>query len=261
MKLKRLLTLLLILTAVLNISWGVVGHRTIAKIADNHLSKNAKKEIKLLLGSETLPLVSTYADEIRPYEEFKYTSPWHYVNPPVGLTKQQIFTYLKETKKPNVYNAILQMQGVLKDGSKTKAEKTFALKFLVHLVGDLHQPMHVGRAEDSGGNDIAVKYRGRDTNLHGLWDSGLIDYAGLSYNEMAKIVDNAKSKEIKTWQNDPLELWIYESYEINQSLYKRAAENPNFDYTYYPDHAEIVNKRTLQAGVRLAGMLNEIFKK
>ena len=242
------------------ISWGVVGHRAIGKIAESHLSQKAKTAVSLLLGSESLAMVSTYPDEIRSYEQYAYTAPWHYVNLPHGLTYEQFSAQLIGLEKPNIYKALLNCADDLRNPAKTKDEKVFALKFLVHLVGDLHQPMHTGRSEDSGGNGIKVKLMRKDSNLHGLWDSSLIDYTGMTYTELAANCDQASNQSIKQWQKDDIVKWVYESYEISQNLYAEAAKNPEFDYNYYPNHADIVKQRINQAGVRLAGLLNDIYK-
>ena len=242
------------------ISWGVVGHRAIGQIAENHLSKNASKAVKDLLGSESLAMVSTYPDEIRPYQKYAYTAPWHYVNVAHGLTAEQFKTALTSMEKPNIYKAISNCTKDLRDPSKSKAEKVFALKFLVHLVGDLHQPMHTGRSEDSGGNNIKIKLMRKESNLHGLWDSGLIDYAGMTYKELAQTCDVITPQEIKAWQKDDVATWAFESYQMSQQLYAEAEQNPEFDYDYYPKHAEFIKKRLAQAGLRLAGLLNEIYK-
>ena len=92
----------------------------------------------------------------------------------------------------NVYKMVLSCEKELKDASKSIAAKAFALKILIHLIGDLHQPMHVSHAEDKGGNDIAIKFEGFADNLHGLWDYGLIDREKLSYSQMAADYDDAQ---------------------------------------------------------------------
>lgn len=257
---KYILPVLIVACSFMLISWGVVGHRAIGKIAENHLTPKAKAAVEKLLGTESLAMVSTYPDEIRSYQQYAYTAPWHYVNVPQGLSYEEFSKALKSTEKPNVYKALLNCVSDLKDPAKTKEEKVFALKFLVHLVGDLHQPMHTGRSEDSGGNGIKVKLMRKESNLHGLWDSGLIDYAGMTYNELAKSCDNVSAQESKQWQKDDVVKWTYESYELSKQLYEEAAQNPEFDYSYYPKHADIVKKRIAQAGLRLAGILNEIYK-
>jgi hypothetical protein len=257
---KFVFPVLLISLSITLLSWGVIGHRAIGKIAENHLTANAKMAVTKLLGSESLAMVSTYPDEIRPYQQFAYTAPWHYVNLPEGLNYQDFSAQLKSIEKPNIYKAILNCISDLKNSSKTKEEKVFALKFLVHLVGDIHQPMHTGHSEDSGGNGIKVKLMRKETNLHGLWDSGLIDYAGMSYKELAANCDVFQKKETEVWQKDDVIKWAFESYEISKQLYAEAAQNPEFDYTYYPQHADSVKKRVAQAGIRLAAILNEIYK-
>ncbi|RZK79993.1 MAG: S1/P1 Nuclease [Pedobacter sp.] len=235
---KIILPLLLMACSLTLISWGVVGHRAIGKIAEQHLSTKAKTAVGDLLGNESLAMVSTYPDEIRSYQQFAYTAPWHYVNLPHGLTFEQFSNQLTTLEKPNIYKALLNCVTDLKNPTKTKEEKVFALKFLVHLVGDLHQPMHTGRSEDSGGNGVKVKLMRKESNLHGLWDSGLIDYAGMTYTELANTCDQANNQTIKQWQKDDIVKWVYESYEISQNLYAEAEKNPEFDYTYYPNHAE-----------------------
>ena len=215
-------------------AWGVVGHRAIGKVADNHLSGKARKEIAQLLGHETLALVSTYPDEIRPYPEFAYTSPWHYVNTAVGLTQPQYESQLKSITEPTAYNSLLAQIKTLRDPTATREQKIFALKFVVHIVGDVHQPLHTGTAESRGGNKILVKFRGKDTNLHGLWDSGLIDYTGLTYLELAATVDHTDRAQIRRWQQDPPATWLFESYQLSQPLAVEAEQQPELDYRYYP---------------------------
>ncbi len=260
MKLKHFLPASVLFLSFFLLSWGVIGHRTIGKIAQNNLSAKAKLAVKNLLGTENLPLVTTFADELRPYQEFDFTSKWHYINAPEGLNYKEFVAFLKTDTIPNVYTAVLAQIKVLKDVSKSNYEKKFALKFLVHLVGDLHQPMHVSRAVDKGGNDIEVKFLNRKSNLHGVWDTGLIEYYGLSYTEMSTAFSAVSAKDIKKWQQDEITLWIYESYKISEQLYAEVEKNTDLDYDYFPNHSEIVKKRLLQGGIRLAGLLNNIYK-
>ncbi|UOG72929.1 S1/P1 nuclease [Hymenobacter tibetensis] len=259
---KRFLPVVLLLLTPLHLwAWGVDGHRAIGKIAENHLSRRTKKEIQKLLGTETLPLVSTWPDEIRYYPEFKETAPWHYVNTASGLNHDQYVQQLKAQTEPNAYSALITQLGILKDSKKTQPERLAALKFVVHIVGDVHQPLHAGHAEDKGGNDIKLKYRGKDTNLHSLWDSGLLDYQGLTYTEIAgQYEHHLRGQQVKAWQKDAPEQWLWESYQASEKIYGDAPANGDVDYKYYPAHAELMKLRIEQAGVRLAAILNETLK-
>ena len=242
-------------------AWGVEGHRAIGIIAENHLTDKARRTVAELLGGQSLAMVSTIPDEMRYLPEFKETGPWHYVNTPMGLAHDSYLATVKQQLTPNAYNVLLLKIKEMKDPAKTQAERAEALTFVVHIVGDMHQPMHTGRAEDKGGNDIKMTYRGKDTNLHSLWDSGLLDYQGLTYTELGQQYSPVPAPLLKQWQaaTDPAE-WLFESYIIAGQLYGEAAQNPNPDYRYYPAHATIVKQRLQQAGIRLAGVLNEAFK-
>jgi hypothetical protein len=257
---KRLLPLFLLLISPLSLwAWGVDGHRAVGKIAEQHLTSKARREVQRLLGTETLALVSTWPDEIRNYPEFKDTAPWHYVNTASGLSETQYLEQLRTQTSPNAYNALQAKLKELQDPAKTPAEKLAALKFVVHIVGDAHQPLHAGHAEDKGGNDIKLKYRGKDTNLHSLWDSGLIDYQGLSYTEMASQYDGPiRRRQVREWQAAAPETWFWESYQASEKVYGSAPASGDVDYNYYPAHSELMKQRIQQAGVRLAGLLNEV---
>ncbi|RZK14888.1 MAG: hypothetical protein EOO56_24000 [Hymenobacter sp.] len=260
---KKLLLALAILAALPHhlFAWGVDGHRAIGKIAEQHLTTKARGAVAALLGTQTLALVSTQPDEMRYLPEYKETAPWHYADMASGLPHDQYLQALKAQVEPNAYNVLLLKIKEMKDPAKTREQRAEALIFVVHLVGDMHQPMHAGHVGDKGGNDIKMTYRGKDTNLHSLWDSGLIDYQGLSYSEMGQQYDNVPDALRKQWQivTDPAE-WLFESYTVAGQLYTEAAQNPNPDFRYYPAHADVMKQRLQQAGIRLAAVLNEAFR-
>ena len=257
---KKIIPFAFVIFALSLISWGVIAHRTVAKIAHNHLTPKAKLAVKNLLGTEEMPLVSTYADEIRSSSKFRYTAPWHYVNLTPGLNYKEFSEALKADTSANIYNAVIKLTADLKNPNTSKEDKTFALKMIIHFIGDLHQPFHVGKAEDQGGNKIKLKFMGRDTNLHGLWDSGLVEYNGFTFTEMATALDNVSPAQIAKWQNDDITVWLYESYTIASKLYSEVKNEDSLDYTYYPKHAEIYKERIQKAGIRLAGYLNKVYQ-
>ncbi|HTN19254.1 MAG TPA: S1/P1 nuclease [Pelobium sp.] len=246
--------------AFLLISWGVTGHRSIAKIAENHLSTKTKVAVKAILGDEEMPMVSTFADEIRSNPKYREQGSWHYINLPENLNYSEFVKALKSDTSANVYNALLKMVAELKNKKTIKEERLFALKMVIHLVGDLHQPMHVSRAEDEGGNKIKLRFNYKQSNLHSIWDSGLIEYNGLTFTEMATALDNVSDAKIKEWQSDELTKWLFESYQISAKLYKEIEGKASLDYNYYPQHSKIYKERIQKAGIRLAGLLNEIYR-
>ena len=261
-KKDTLLAIAFLSISILLISWGVTGHRTVGKIAENHLTANASKAVHDLLGAETLADVSTWADEVRNEPEYKSTGSWHYINLPLGLSYSDFQKQVEGMSEANVFSALHQQEQILTDKSTTREQKIVALKFIVHFVGDLHQPMHVSRAEDKGGNTIQLNYNGQGTNLHSVWDSKLIEHEGGDYQQLAAKYDHASPAEIKQWQSDPVIKWIWESYTISSKLYAEvdAMKSRSIDDSYYTAHIGIIHERLEQAGVRLAGVLNVLFK-
>jgi len=243
------------------ISWGATGHRTVADVAYAHLTPQAKTAVNDILGSENIADISTWADDVRSQPEFRSTAPEHFLNLPLGLSRAAFYKAVIHMEKPNVYDALLLNMERLQT-TPTKEQKLRALKFLVHFVGDIHQPLHVARAEDKGGNTLQVRYDGKGTNLHTLWDSKLIETEGLSDAQLASQIDVATAAEIKQWQKDlPID-WAWESYQLSSQLYADEAKpgGNNITNEYYEKYKPVVNKRLLQAGIRLAGLLNMVFQ-
>lgn len=244
---------------VMLISWGFKGHQAVATIAENHLTPQAKAAVKDLLGTQSLSDVATWADEVRNEPAFKSTAGWHFVDLPLGLSFEEFSRQVKAQGEDNVYGAMQKARSVLTHPKASKAQKIEALKFLVHFVGDAHQPMHVSRKEDKGGNTIQVRFDNQGTNLHSLWDSKLLDHQGLSVVEMSRQFDQASLTEIKQWQADQPMQWLWESYQITTKLYAEVEKNNNIDEDYYKTHIAIIEKRIDQGGIRLAGVLNDIY--
>ena len=152
--------------------------------------------------------------------------------------------------------AIARFERILADPAAPKVERQQALKWLVHLVGDIHQPLHVGRGDDRGGNEVVVLWFGEPSNLHSVWDSGLIGRAELSSTELAEKVDIATAEEVKAWQaSTPLD-WAGESSASLDKLYLIGDRKLSFRYVF--DQWPTVEKRIAQAGVRLAGLLDRL---
>ncbi len=259
---KFLLPLFAFVLSAALLSWGVTGHRAVGKIATDHLTAEAKSAVHDLIGDTTLSSISTWPDEVRSQPAYHQTASWHFINLPLGLSYADFELKVKGMTQDNVYTALRRQEQILGSTSSTRAEKVEALKYIVHFVGDLHQPMHVSREEDKGGNTIQLNYDGNGTNLHALWDSKLIDRQGLTYEQMASTYDHATPAQIKQWQSEPLLQWIWESYQASSKLYAEvdAMKSRAIGDQYYQDHIGIVADRIEKAGIRLAGVLNTIFK-
>jgi hypothetical protein len=158
-----------------------------------------------------------------------------------------------------VYTAILKTEASLKDQNLSIPARNEALKYLIHLVGDAHQPMHISRKEDKGGNTIQVRFDNKGTNLHTLWDSRLIDHEGLSEQDIARSYDVATAAQIRQWQSDSPMQWLWESYQVSSELYVQTKSGQTIDEAYYQKYIHVTRKRVDQAGIRLAGELNKLF--
>ena len=235
-------------------SWGKTGHRVVGEIAYRHLSKKAKRKIRKLLAPEMLGMVGNFMDEIKSNPSYDSLGPWHYCTIPDGKSYQEVGT----PENGDVIMAINLFIDQIESGGLSKDQEIFALKCLVHLIGDIHQPLHVGNGEDRGGNSIDVTYFWKSSNLHRVWDSGIIDQQQLSYSEYVNWIDHPTKDEVIHWQNDGLMTWVEESISYREQVYS-LPENKKINYKYNYDNIEIINKRLLQAGIRLAGILNNLY--
>lgn len=236
--------------------WGATGHRTVGEVATLHISKKTAKAVKRLLDGASLAYVSNYADDIKSDERYRSYSPWHYANMELNET------YFKSEKNPkgDIIKAIRQCIEVLKGKKASKKERQFYLKLLVHFIGDLHQPLHLGRKKDRGGNDIKVKWFGKHSNLHRIWDSDLIESSRLSYTELAKNLPHLSSAQKKQIVSSSLSAWVAETHEITNKIYNELPKNTNLGYRYRYQNFDTLRLQLLKGGLRLAHLLDEIFK-
>jgi hypothetical protein len=256
------------------LAWGKTGHRVVAAIADTQLSGLARAHIREILGpGETLDDAANWPDEMRsaPGQFWQKTAtPWHYV------TLNGII-YDHAPPEGDALEALEHFRKVLQDPKADLADKQMALRFIIHIVGDLHQPLHVGKCCDRGGNDVKVTWFGKPTNLHAVWDSQLVDDEQLSYSELANKLERHLSDRqlIQWWDINPRD-WISESAEYRDTLYPTAADMPkprndekakaadgppvpDLSYSYVYRFTPLMEQRLTQGGVRLAAYLNAIF--
>ena len=193
-------------------------------------------------------------DEIRSDSIYDRYAPWHYCTIPDGMTYENAGT----PEDGDIINALNLLIRELETGDFMIEDEVFALKCLIHLVADLHQPLHVGNGKDRGGNDIQLEYFWINSNLHRVWDSGIIDSQNLSFTEYADWIHLVDKDEMEKWQNSGILEWAYESMSYRDRIYD-IPENRRINYPYNYNNIDIVNLRLLQAGIRLAGLLNRIY--
>ena len=218
--------------------WGKTGHRVIGQIAQDNLTEKALKAITELLDGETLATVSTWPDEMRSNPDFRPYDKWHYVNLPEDKKYHEV-----EHTQDNAVIIIEKAIEVLTSNS-SREDKAFYLKYLVHLVGDIHQPLHTGRAEQT------------NTNLHLLWDTNMIDDFKMSYTELSDYLQSYK--EVDFNQGNAV-CWANESHTLVNKIYSEVEEGQYLSYDYLYSNFYIVKQRLFQAGIRLANLLNSIY--
>ena len=235
--------------------WGPTGHRTIGEIAEKHLSKKAKKQIEDLLQGQGLAVISTFGDEIKSDDRYDKFYTWHFVNFPFDTKYEDS----NKDKNGDIVMGIDFCIKTLKDPNASEEDKIFYLKFLVHLVGDLHQPLHVGRKEDKGGNDIKVLWHYKKSNLHRVWDSDMIEFYNMSYTELSQNARDLSNAQIESIATGSILDWTYESQQLAKKIYQSAKQDEKLSYRYSYDHFELVRSQLQKSGIRLAKVLNEIF--
>jgi S1/P1 Nuclease len=254
MKKYSLASIIILFTVTLSFGWGATGHRAIGLIAEKHLSAKAKRKLKKLLGTESLAIVSTWMDEIRSDSTYDHTHDWHWVTIETGKT------YEDSPKNPDgdVIMTLERLVMELKTHKLDRKREIEYIKMIVHLVGDIHQPLHVGCCNDKGGNDVKVKWFRSETNLHSVWDSNIIDDTKLSYTEIALALGEPTKEQLVQWQKASVREWAKESMTYRKQVY--AIGDGNLGYKYSYKNLDTVKHRLLQAGIRLAGIFNRIYK-
>lgn len=276
---SRAVLLGLCLFAVIPVSWawGALGHRMVGELAERHLDPKAKAEVARLLAGEpdpTLAGVANWADDLRSTdpERFKATSRWHYINAQGGGCG---FDEARDCPDGNcVVSAIERQRAILGDRSQPLAARRDALKFIVHFVGDAHQPMHAGDRDDAGGNRFQVSlrtpiepeaYARKDyvdgvmgTNLHSIWDYYLLRSRGLDLAGYSDRLDALPwpSYPAPSAQDVMPMAWAKESCRLIEARGLYPATH-TMDHGYLDAQRPLAEQRIRQAAWRLAQLLNQ----
>jgi hypothetical protein len=242
-------------------SWGVSGHSIVAEIAQRRLAPDVLPKIRRLLGGEvSLASIASWADQVtllRPH-----TINWHFVNIPYDATSYVAARDCKDTPKGDcVVNAIQRARATLADRSAPRQKKTEALMFLVHLVGDVHQPLHCADRDDAGGNKLAVTFFDTRMSLHAVWDYGMIDRHTLYWGEYVRQIEHDwfPGKDIRTLARGEPADWAWETHRAAVEVAYDLPEDLKLADAYYRRSLPVVSRQLALAGLRLARVLNEAF--
>jgi hypothetical protein len=267
---KRFSALILIFWLSFASAWGTLGHKIVANLAERHLSDSARKHISQITGNQPLASLSNWADRIRYNPRIKNPhSNWHYLN----INSEKHWQCIKHNgcRQEDIRTGLKSAIHCLKNPHHVRCHLTQknALRWLIHLVGDIHQPLHLGHHRDQGGNLIKIHYHHKNTNLHALWDSKILKYKtnGKSAASLAAKWDTLSDKEIRTIQDSKIIDWIGESHQITQHVaYRTSIMNHHttsgyqaLPITYTQKAWPIIRYRIQEAGMRLAAVLNTLW--
>ena len=238
-------------------SWGAKGHRIIVAVAYQYLSPSAKDLLDRRLSPMTIGDASIWADQVRNESKYEHTASWHYATIPEGM----YYTDTLAPKEGDLITAIEeQLQTLSTSGSLSS--QAFALRMLLHLVGDMHQPLHIGNDKDSGGNEVELTFFGKKVSLHYLWDRDMIDTTPGGVNSWAKRLRSIlrPEQQLKWTKGGPRD-WIEETLSYRSQLYEKLPYDSSSSVRYYRQHQQLLDQLLLQAGLRLATLLNQITSK
>jgi hypothetical protein len=234
-------------------AWGKTGHRVVGRIAENHLTPEAAAAVAELLAPEELAYVGTWSDWIRSDRAWDHASPWHYVS----IEDDETYETTEKNPAGDILAKLQEFEDQLRDPDTPRQKKVEAVKWLNHLIGDLHQPLHVGRRADRGGNGIAVIWFDEPDNLHNVWDNSIIDHEDLSFSEWVEWLGTPTPEQVQAWQGTTYLDWANESFALRSQVYDLNGGRLSWQYVF--KNRETLKERLLRAGVRLAGVLNSVF--
>ncbi len=250
---KKLLLSFLFLGSVLTVfGWGATGHRAVSLIADQHLNKKARLAIQKILQGQPLAMTGSWMDEIKSDSVYDYAEDWHWVT----IEDNETYEQAKKNPKGDLVSALERIIAELKSKKLSAKHEAEHLKMLIHLIGDIHQPLHVGR-NDQGGNSVKVTWFGSNSNLHRVWDSDMIDGSKLSYTELANALPKPDAVRIKTLQTVSVRQMATEAMTYRTQIYAYGDGKLGYQYSY--KNFNTVLDQISKAGIRLAGVLNQIY--
>jgi hypothetical protein len=253
------------------LAFGPLAHRIAGLLAEPELCSAARTEVAAL-GGESLADLGVWADTIRSETEWRHSAPWHYMNvddPPTGGAAAALAAIhaFRHPPEGDVLEAIERFRGDLANRALSRRARADALRFLVHFVVDVHQPLHVGRAADRGGNEIDVRYGAQTVNLHRFWDTDVIALRGLSAERYASRLRPLVAAVPASRSSEAADVWAAESLALRPTVYafrpqpeRASAQAPAVLSDQYLAAARVTTEqRLVLAAARLAATLNGLW--
>ncbi len=242
-------------------AWGQKGHDIICSIAEANLSNKAKKSIKKILDQHSIVYYSSWMDNMQNFKEYRKaydsTRTWHYGNVDSGYT----YKTMVKNAAGDILTSTTMIIEKLKSKKLDKQTQSYYLKMLIHLIGDMHCPMHAGRLSDRGGNNYQLLWFNQPSNLHSIWDSKMIESARRwAYTEWRDNLNICNKQQIDSITSGTLEEWFLNTTYLANKLYSEVKFNQKLSYDYVANHNQLLENQLLKAGYRLAKILNEIYK-
>jgi hypothetical protein len=246
-------------------AWSGDGHRIVALIAAHELDPRAKIQVETLLSGDSMADVSTWADTIKFHRH--ETSPWHYVD--IEIDSQGYNAARDCPAGDCVVAQIERNERIVGDRSLAIPARAEALKFLIHFVGDLHQPLHCADNHDRGGNEVRVVLNGNRKNLHAVWDTEVVEALGDDPGTVATALErNIMPEQKQQWSKGTIADWANQSFQIAKTqIYGTLPTTGGTDAPVIvpPDYAQregnVTRTQLERAGVRLAAILNKILSR
>jgi hypothetical protein len=234
-----------------SLAWGKKGHALVAQVAINYLDANTKKIVTQYLDGMSFEDAANWMDDIKSDKKYDYMRKLHYINADRGQN-------ISPNNEENIVGALTKTIDELRNyKSLSKEDIKIKICIIFHLIGDLHQPLHVGYGEDRGGNNFQINFFGKGTNLHSFYDSGIIEYKGLTLSDCLKSKKYTK-EEISEIEKINIIDWANQSRNYLNVIYK--TNNHKIDDSYVDNNYPIIKDQILRAGIRLSSVLKDIFK-
>lgn len=250
----HLLAIFMLASPIKSYSWGRKGHEIVAEVAFHYLRDSTKSEVLHYLGKTSIEDAANWMDEMRSNDYYNYMKTWHYVN----IEKGESYT-------PSVIdrNILIILNSAIAElrNYKTMKDKDVRerLYYIFHLIGDLHQPLHVGYGIDKGGNTINVSFmfKNRGSNLHRVWDTDIIEQKNIQLENVLQVEKKYTPEELKSLEQIKIMEWTNESRSLLDSVY---AFKENFlDPEYVEKNTPVIESQLFLAGIRLTAILEKIF--